>query len=361
LPSRIWDNLDRILAWIGLFASIALAFLLYWFAGGRFAEVGGLLFIACAAYLLIGKRRATTRPPLSSPLPEKATSFAALAVLFFVVLSLSLCSIALRAELYDRPLGYFIATAVMCGILAGEIVLAPTKKSYTYFILFQIIILGLSLRFIPQLLFPDVIGMDPWDHWALTDLTLESGYLPDSASWVYGKMPIMHLIIGMTELVTGLDYPLANMFSISLVHVIILPLYTFLLGAFLGKPKVGLLGALLILVVPHIALTGFSIFPNGLGLLWLLIIIYLLFRQSEERTMALQCMTLIFMGVLIMTHTVTSVVMASIIFFFWAAHYIYQMTSKNKIQTANPNPIGWTLLIIAPVTIIAWWMFPQTR
>ncbi|MGZ7068841.1 MAG: hypothetical protein ACXVHT_11090, partial [Methanobacterium sp.] len=54
-------------------------------------------------------------------------------------------------------------------------------------------------------LFPSIIGMDPWWHQKFTLYIMESFHLPD-IGYPYEKIPIFHLSIINTSLLTGLNY-----------------------------------------------------------------------------------------------------------------------------------------------------------
>jgi len=260
-------------------------------------------------------------------------------------------AIALRLELYSRPLGYFVATALMAAVLAAEIFYLRPQRAYSYFVLFQIMLLGMSLYFTPQLLFPGVVGNDPWAHQAFTTKILEAGHIP--AGYSYSKLPIMHLIIGSTSLITNLGYPRAAMLSISLMMVIIFAIFTFLLGRFLGNPKAGLLGALLLIMAPDVLNLGFDVAPTALGMLWILILTYVLFKAKDKKSIILICLTFLFMGVFILSHTITALAMAILLFCLWIGFEIYKMAQKERFEV----PVSFYLSILFAVGMFGWWTY----
>jgi len=348
--SKVWDNLDKNLAIFGLIASVILALWLS-LSVGQYVEMAILLFLACATYLLIAKRRSAVSISSWVSPPRKSSTYLILSALFFVLFSFSIISVALRPELYSRPLEYFIVTALMAAVVAAQIFVLPAKKSYTYFLLFQIMLLGLSLRFIPQLLFPGVLGIDPWYHQMFTTNILEAGHIPEGSA--YSNLPIMHLIIGSSSLVTGLDYAHSTMLSLSLIQVIIFAMFTFLLGRFLGNPKAGLLAALILMMVPDVLAAGFAVCPTGLGLIWMLPIIYVLFKAKERRSITPICLCFLLMAVFILTHTVSALAMAILLFCFWIGFEIYKRAQRETFET----PIGLYLSILFTVGMVSWWMY----
>ena len=106
-------------------------------------------------------------------------------VLFFLFLGCAVLSFQLRADVYVRPLTYFIFAALMASALPW-ILTSDTKGKSAWLILTQIIILGCTLQFSELLLFPSVVGADPWADQQFTLQLISSGH---SAA---GGLPIHH-------------------------------------------------------------------------------------------------------------------------------------------------------------------------
>jgi len=348
-----WQNSDKYFAILGLIFSVLLGLFLYW-RGGSYIEMAGLLFLACAGYLVLRVTKRLPSTTRSSPINylHKPSTFLIISFLFFVLFSYSMISVALRPELYSRPIEYFIAIAFMAAILGLQIFLFGLRKGpYTYFILFEIILLGINLHFIPQLLFPGVVGIDPWAHQSFTYNILELGHIPEGFS--YSNLPIMHLIVGSTSLITGLDYPYAAMLSISLIQIIVLVLFTFLIGRLIGNPKAGLLGALALMMVPDVLSTGFYIIPSGFSLVWILMLIYLLFREKGKESLIVMSICLVLMGILILTHTITALAMSILLLCFWIGFKVYNRAEKVKYRV----PVSFYLFSLFTVSMFSWWIY----
>ena len=108
----------------------------------------------------------------------------------------------------------------MAGIISLEIFFLPYNNKFNIFTLFQIIIIGLSISLSELFLFPTVLGVDPWWHQIFTSLILQSGYIP-GGGYPYAKIPIFHLLIANTSLITNLNYKLSSIFSITVPLIII--------------------------------------------------------------------------------------------------------------------------------------------
>jgi len=351
--SNVRQNLDRNLAILGLVASLILTLCLALFIRG-YTEVGISTFLACATYLAIRKRLFPLGITSLQDLYAKRSTYLILNLLFFILFFYSVISIILREDAYSRPLGYFISTALMATILALEILFLPKGKAYTSFILVKIMLIALSLRWIPQLIFPGLIGVDPWAHQMFTGKLMEAGSIP--GGYPYSELPIMHLIIAATSFITDMSYKYSTMLSISLFHVIGL-IYVFLLGRFIFNSKVGLLSALLLGIAGYWINLGMGIHPTTLALVLVAPIIYVILKAGESRpgriSISLTFLSFIFMSVLIMTHTLTALSMAVLLFSFWLGYKAYKRLYDRQFDI----PVTLYLAILFTVAMFTWWMY----
>jgi hypothetical protein len=241
----------------------------------------------------------------------------------------------------------------MAAVLALQITRAPSTSKKSAIILFQIFLLGVSLRFTVQLIFPGLIGMDPWEHQQLTNVIIATQHLPTTSEFAYDKLPIMQLFLSSASDLTGLGYRLVTMLSLSFLQSPILALFTYLIGKDLVNSKVGLMGALLVVMVPNLLSSGFSIYPNGLALFWMLIIIYLALKLYRKPSAALIFILLLFMLILVMTHTVTAAATLLLLFSFWIGSIIYGHFEKRQRSSYQASAI----FLIFTLIMFGWWMY----
>ena len=212
-------------------------------------------------------------------------------------------------------------------------------------------IIGLSLVWSQILIFPSVVGIDTWFHQMFTLNTLNTGFIPEG--YMYSNLALMHLEIGSTSLITGLNYKLATMFSISFLQVLCGILFVFLLGKFLFNGKVGLLASLLLVVGNYYINMGVGAIPNTIAAVLIPIIIYILFKIREEKRLIGVSLAALFMITLILTHTITAMCMAIILFVSWFALKIY-----NKIHHEHKMaPVTFTIAIFFIITMFSWWSY----
>jgi len=183
-----------------------------------------------------------------------------------------------------------------------------------------------------------------------TTMILEAGSIPGGYDYAY--LPIMHLIIAATSLITGLGYKFATMLSISLLHVVGL-IFVFLLGRFVSDSKVGLLAALLLGVAAEWINLGVGIHPTTLALVLVAVLIYMIFKAREERSIILTFLYLLITGVLILTHTVTALCLAILLFSFWLGFELYKKIYRDKSEV----PVTIWLAILFTVAMLSWWTY----
>ena len=342
-------EIDKILALLGcVIASILFVYTQVIIKNSLYTTIVVMSFFACLAYLTIRKSASD-----SSLLPEIQTKFSlylTLNILYSVLFTVSIALLYFRPEIYVRPLMYFILIALMSVVVSVEMLCIPPKKIYSYFILFQIILIALSLQWSELLIFPTLVGADPFVHQRFTLGILNNGYIPGDFS--YSRLPIFHLIIGATSLITGLNYKMATMLSIGLLQVVCDVLFIFLLGRFMFNDRIGLLGALLVGIANRHIQMGFWAIPNTIAAVFIPIIIYLLFKIRKENPIIGTSLAIFFMATLILTHTVTAMWMAMLLLVFWTGFEIY-----NAVYHEQGIPATLTITTLFTVAMLGWWTY----
>jgi hypothetical protein len=344
--SLLLRDLDKTLAIAGVIFSIILIIYLGREIGRVIYLLTGILaLISCLLWLAI--RRSHT---FEFHLPETRTLTTICAICFFGLYTLSVLQVHLRPELYERPLLYFILTALMAGIIACEII--TSGRRHVGLILIQIVLLGVSIAWSQLLIFPSLLGVDPWYHSALTNRIIDEGFIPEGYS--YTKLPLFHLMIAATSLVAGLPYKFAAMASVSLGQIICNAVFVFLIANYLFKNhQIGLLAALMVIIANHHIYMSYWSIPNAFAAAFIPIALYLLFFRFRDRSRsssAVLCM--IVLATIILAHTVTAMCMAILLFVTWGALAVYR---------ACHSRAGSHILLIGSIgfaiAMFAWWMY----
>lgn len=345
-------ELDQIFAYSGVIFSIFLIIYL-WMSryNVTFLVIGIFTLFFCAAWLFMRKKTS-----LEKLVRESRFICMALQIIFFVFLTSSILSLCFRPDLYARPLLYFVLISLMSGVLALEVLFSPKNKMFLGMILFQIIIMGLSIQWSQMLLFPSVVGADPWWHQMFTSKILEIGYIPDGH--LYSSLPIMHLEIGSVSLITGLNYKISTMFSISFFQILISVIFLFLLGKFLFNNIIGLLsGLLLITAGVYYIHMGLWTVPNTIAATLILVIVYLLFKIRGENPFVGTTLTMIFMIILVLTHTITAMCLAILLFVIFISFKAFKVLYYKPGRT----PVKFNISIFFSVIMFAWWTYAAFR
>lgn len=344
------NELDKILVILGfIFSLVLIISSLLGPIRPMYMIVGILSLLACTAYLLIRK---SVISYLDSG--EASSRFYIVSnIIFFALFSYVLLCFSLRLDPYTRPISYFIATALMTSVLAVEILFLPGKKWCSYFVLLKVAMIGTSLEFSQLLMYPSLVGVDPWFHQMFTLKVLNIGHIPEGYS--YSQLPLMHLLIGSTSLLTGFDYKIATMLSVSLPQVLCDVLFTFLLGNLLFNKKVGLLGSLLLSTANLHVHGGLWTIPNTMGATFILPITYLLFKRREEKSHVSLFLSMLLMGSIILTHTLAAACMAMLLFAFWAGLQVYWRRREGKMPIRSPLTLG--LSVFFSVGMFSWWTY----
>jgi len=344
--SLLLRDLDKTLAVAGIIFSLILIVYL----GREIGRViylltGVLALISCLLWLVIRKCHT-----FEFHLPEARTLTTFWSICFFGLYTLSVLSIYLRPELYERPLLYFTLTAVMAGVIACEIF--TSGRRHVGLILIQILLLGVSIAWSQLLIFPSLLGVDPWYHAALTNRIIEEGFIPEG--YAYSKMPLFHLLIAATTLSATLPYKFATMVSVSLGQIICNAVLVFLIANYLFKNhRVGLLAALMVVIASHHIYMSYWSIPNAFAAVFITIALYLLFFRFRDRSrFSSAILYMMVLATIIMTHTITAMCMAILLFVTWGAlavYCTYHSRADNHVSLMGP--------ISFMIVMFAWWTY----
>lgn len=344
--STLLRDLDRTLALAGVILSLALIVYLGRKSSGVVYQLTGVLtLISCLLWLAIRKRHTFAfHPPGSRTLASFWT------ICFFGLYTASLLEVHLRPHQYERPLLYFILTALMAGVLACEIFTSGRRRGALIFI--QVLLLGLSVAWSQLLIFPSLLGVDPWYHSDLTQQILGAGFIPEN--YVYATLPLFHLMIAATSLITGLSYKFAAMASVSLGQILCNAIFVYLIASRLFRSqRIGWLAALMVVIGNHHINMSYWSIPNAFAAVFIPIALYLiLFRFRDRFPAKSAALCVVVLAATILTHTVAAMCMAILLFIAWGAfafYEVYHPEMENNFPLYIPN--GFL------IGMFAWWTY----
>ena len=277
--SSLLRDLDKRLAIAGIILSSIL--IIYMSREiGRFIYLltGILTLISCLLWLVI--RKSCT---FEFRFPESRTLATFWSICFFGLFFLSILSLHFRPELYQRPLLYFILTALAAGAIACETL--SSGRWRVELVLIQVVLLGVSIAWSQLLIFPSLLGVDPWFHSVLTNRIVDEGLIPSGYS--YSKLPLFHLMIAITSIIVGLPYKFATMVSMSLGQIICNALFVFLIADHLFRNyRTALLAALMVIIANHHIYMSYWSIPNSFAAVFVPIALYMLYFKFGDRSHA---------------------------------------------------------------------------
>ena len=348
-------HLDKILAGSGIVVSAVLIAYLTLTVGRLVFILAGVLTLLCCLLWLAIRERAIQEFPGSwagEAKTGKDRLFVVLLILFLVLYVLSIAALHTRASLYERPSGYFILVSLMAGVVALEILLPHQRKAF--WVLPQIVLLGISVAWSQILIVPGILGSDPWWHSMFVSRILDLSAIP--GGYWYTHMPLFHLEIAGTSLLAGLDYRLAAMLSVSLAQIVIFPAAIYLLGnALFDDERVGLLAGLVLVTANQQVGMSVTSIPNAFAAIFIALVLYLLFKLKYTRPARAGSLALLLLSAIILTHTITAACMALVLFVVWGACRVYGCLREDAATEPYPVTLGLASLFLA--AMLGWWYF----
>lgn len=342
LNTQIFESLDKYLAIAGIFASLVLiSYTLVNFSRILYSLPGILSLLTCITWLIIRGKTS-----LDFQIEESRSKMRIFGILSLLFLIISILSVRFRPELYERPLLFFMVTSLMAGAIACQIVFSTER--YKWLILPQIIILGMTIAWSQLLIFPNVVGADPWYHQMVTQKIIDFGTIPGGS---YSHLPLFHLIIAITSLFSDLNYKIATIFSVSSIQIICNALFIYALAVLLLKNyKIGLLAALMVVLGNHHIFMSYWSIPNGFAAVFIPIVLFLIWKNDFKSFLYKTSLILLLFIAIILTHSIASMCMAILLSATWAASATYSYLVLKREQF-----ISVILPVLFTITMFFWW------
>jgi len=275
-----------------------------------------------------------------------------LVLLFLISIILIFVSYTYRENDYQRPIIFFLFFGVACGITALTVISLPANRKMIAISLTEIICLGVIIRASVYYLYPGEIWFDPWYHKKFTTYIFMSGTIPSGEA--YSNLPFMHIIVAITEEVTGLGFKDSSFLTISNLKVIVFSVCTYTITLYLSNnKKISLFGAFIAIITDLSIIRGITIYPNTLGIILVLIVTMLIIRDYLNKNSKFRIAPIIIMTAIVLTHSLSAAIMIIVLLLFWFASMLDRKTRSKK---AN-YPFSPKLLIFYILLVLMWWMY----
>ncbi|MFC1964855.1 hypothetical protein ACFLWG_02480 [Chloroflexota bacterium] len=316
-------NIDVVVALIGIVTGIGISCLNFIYSNEYLVTMGPMLAIACLGYVIFRRKLLSD----SEPTQVSHTSFIlVINIIFWAALAGSVYS--LSTEMLHRPLIYFLLTSLSAVMIAVQILYCRGKGAI-YLILFGIFILSLSIRASAFWTFPTIPGIDSLYHAAVVKDYVVQGNMSEYISNISGQnyyysMPMMHMNVAMTQILTGVDYK-AAMFLGTGLPLLLSTVFVFLIGRWLANAQVGLLAMLLLSLSDYQIMWGSeNIIAMSFGISLFMIIMYVLIVHGNTSKVSMIALTILLLVTLILTHTISTFIMCCFLVMAMIGLYIYK-------------------------------------
>lgn len=270
-----------------------------------------------------------------------------LRVISFLCLGLAWFTLFPRETATSRPPEFFILLGLSAGALFGAVI--GTSEPAKRIDLAAIVAIGLTGPFSQLLVFPEIVGVDPWFHRRVVIDSVIAGHIPGDQ--VYESLPAFHTLTSAAMILTSIGYKWSSFVAISVPGTVILVLFTYGIGSLFIQPRVAM-GAALLSVTSDNAIHWFAApVPNTLGVILALLILGAIFRSTVRgRTWSRTAVVVLLLALLTVTHSLTPILVAGLLF---AAAIASQVSQTIDGGERVPYWISGILLVF----VVGWWTF----
>ncbi len=192
----------------------------------------------------------------------KRNLFILISIAFFICL---LISIFLIYNSEIRPLSYFIIYSLMSTIILIEILFFKLSKSQIYFILYQCMVLMISLLFGVTFHYYFYISRtDPLGHaWLIYNL-INEGHVSEIFG-DYQQFPLWHILISCIYYITGLSLPYHKImfFTCGIIYSFMVLSIYILISKLVKSHQIALLSSLVAVFYPDVIMFGMAGIPRS--------------------------------------------------------------------------------------------------
>lgn len=351
------NKIDLYLSFL-IFVTGAVIILLSYFKGiGQFG-MGFAIVLAPVIYMICLKKIAqekTTCDAGFGTLQEKSKMLIFNSI-FFALFTLSI--ILLYFSDYSRPIAYYLVISCTFTILLLELLICKvTEKSWFY--LSKVLILSISLRAGRFFSFPVIPGTDTHDHLLYSHVIQETGYLPSyEIALKYTFTPVWHILETINQVFLNVDPKLTLFFTNSIIFLIIISIFIFLIVRNLTNVKTAMISVLLLNTADMISVLMLTnINPGIIVLVIVSIVTYVILKNTGKTSKIFEAFIFIFVVLSILTHQLTTFIFFLII---WIAYLNNKIIANFCLINSHELPykkyiISGTILIFFTVILIFYW------
>jgi len=350
------STVDGGFAILGVILGLLITFLNLIYSNNYLITIGPLLSIASLLYLRYRTKLLADDICLNLNLSNRTLKI--IQTIYWICISIALISYY-QAEPYYRPTVFFISVSVAVGFLGLEILSRTYEESSRFYFLFlKILIVSFILRFSAYFISPYPVGSDPWRHAELIkDISVYgTSYLPQLNEY-YSNYPLMHIYAFTAGLLGNLDTKGA-MFIVGLVLTLSTIFIYLIIKKITNNVQLALFSMLLINFSDSHIQWAIQIIAMSFGIAIYTMVIYFLIEQKEKITTIFKIFTVLFVYIIIWTHTVSSFIFIVSLVSLYVSSFIYKYiySTENKFSNLTVNS---TICILSLLILIFHWTDPK--
>jgi hypothetical protein len=342
-PSLL-ENIDKIVAIIGIIGSVSLSiYSLYIIKNPVFLVFSILILLSCIFWIL-NRDKEVNIIILKS---QKISNI--LGMSFFLLFILCLSIIYYRNTIYECPIAFFFIISFMTGIVTSQIFYSNNRD---IFILIQILIIGTLVSWYQYLIYPNLLGNDTWYHYFMTSQIINEFHIPSGL--VYSFFPLFHILIANFSLLSGLDYKMSSLLSVSTGQIICGTLMVYLITKKLFKnSKIALLASLMLILANYQIFMSYAPIPNSYAAIFVYYLVFLVIYINETNNNTKIFITFFMMIPVILTHHLTSFWVSIMLFILIFGFFFSKILHRNQFN----NPINFIVPIVFTMILYSWWAY----
>jgi len=347
---------DGIFAVAGFALGLFITSLNLIYSNNYLISLGPLLAIACLLYLRFRTKILTNGTDFNLNFSSKTLKI--INILYWLCISIALLSYH-QAPPYYRPPIFFICISLGVTLLGLEILSSKFNDNFNIFrIISKILFISLILRASAYFISPYPVGCDPGGHAEYIEYFLHFNHVmvPPDYSVYYCNYPIAHLLACASNLIGNISVK-ESMFIIGAVLALSTIFVYLIVKKITNNINLALLSMLLLNFADFHIQWSIEVIAMTFGIAIYAIIIYLILKTKEKHQLIYSSLLILFLFVIIWTHTVSGFIALSSVICLYVGSLIYHGIYVKHKHTELV--VSLTFCMIFVVILIFRWMDPD--
>lgn len=348
---------DGIFSVVGFLLGLCITFLNFIYSNNYIFSLGPLLSISCLIYLQKRDKFTTNLDNKTLSINSKIMISKFMDILYWGFVAVAIYNYR-GADIYQRPLIFFISISIAAAALGSKIILSNIKNNISVLIILsKIMLISLIVRASAWFISPFPVGSDPWAHYEYIKSFLEMGRIdvgvyPSETGMenYYTNYPIAHLLSCAGNLIGNFSVK-ESMFFISIALVLSSIFFYLIVEEIFDNKNVALLSTLLLDISEHHLLWGILIIAMSFGIAIYTFLIYLVLkRNSGKNPVIYRTLLLLNIMLIVYSHVVAAFIgsISYINIYIWQNLYdkIDKKHTYNKTLNIQILTITFTFIVV---------------